>query len=1033
MRQRARSHSVTVGVHDAKAEKVGLLQALQQHVRARHAFATADSTSARVLDAAAEDEQASARPEDVDDPLVAERLAEQEELVTAFQQATAEADADKLLKDVTKLRESTHAHDTAVYNEAMYALHHTRAPRHPLRIILELYNHMVARSVVPDVQTYSILIVALTDRDRDNYRRLDQLEEGAQRLITLGQFTDRARRTYDHRVHRLRAENNLSSAMLLFQAACLISGNNISIWVYNGLLRSCAYYGNVDAALRVFGHLERQSPVKPILPVYRNLISTYDKNGDINGAKEVFTSLRKAAKSGDVFLEDTQPDEFTQPKWRGEYIGVWNSMITAYFSHGLVSDAIGLLEEMLGPDASAEFECGDIPAPSSGTYTRVIKGFIKCGDIDSALVWFNKLLEQPQASVNPYASSLQPTKPNSQAWSAMVDALVKEHRVDDLNRLVDRAYRENLYSFHPLERAMIVHENVRYFDLNHDIPQEAVLAELDRLCDRHIRFDVINGPEVSGRFWDVSEEIEYAYMTVVQLRLKLGDYDGALNLIDDFVKAVSQDCSRTEATKELPSSIVLERATELRRFVSSFSMILLPTPETKVPLRHLMRLATMADAVAMSPRQPIASYYVGAYVEAPQVERDALIAEEWYILLHAAINIKWLQVQSTASYTETLMKSRPLPPLDLLAMIEDFARRGFDTESLPTGLRTRMGNALAESYDLRDESVSARLLALGSSYGDLITEKLNGRDHRVRTPESVDEVPFQLPETAPVARVRIDLNQGRYVDEYATPSSGVTPAIAYERFMAGTQIGLYPRIEVVGRLINQLGRVGELEKVHSVYQFAQLVLGSMEADKQAQSSGWFQVEDSMIIALAHAGDLEAAHIHRMRILEQGGCPSADAYGALIERVSNTTDDTNNAWQLFQEAIAHDVAPNIYLYNTIISKLAKARKADHALELFAQMKAHNLRPTSVTYGALIAACCRVGDAQSAEVLFEEMTTQPNFKPRVPPYNTMMQLYTLTKPDRARVLHFHNAMLQANVRPTAHTYKVRSSLSSSRPDN
>lgn len=60
--------------------------------------------------------------------------------------------------------------------------------------------------------------------------------------------------------------------------------------------------------------------------------------------------------------------------------------------------------------------------------------------------------------------------------------------------------------------------------------------------------------------------------------------------------------------------------------------------------------------------------------------------------------------------------------------------------------------------------------------------------------------------------------------------------------------------------------------------------------------------------------------------------------------------------------------------------------------------------------------------SAEVLFEEMSNQPNFKPRVPPYNTMMQFYTHTKPDRARVLQYYNALLAANIRPTAHTYKL-----------
>lgn len=153
----------------------------------------------------------------------------------------------------------------------------------------------------------------------------------------------------------------------------------------------------------------------------------------------------------------------------------------------------------------------------------------------------------------------------------------------------------------------------------------------------------------------------------------------------------------------------------------------------------------------------------------------------------------------------------------------------------------------------------------------------------------------------------------------------------------------------------------------------------------------------MIVACAHAGDMEAAFQHRDRITSNGGIPSPDAYGSLIECVKDTTDDTSNAMALFNDAQMIGCSPNVYLYNTIISKLAKARKADFALELFQQMKATpGVRPSSITYGAIIAACARVGDAQSAEHLFLEMSSQPNFKPRIPPYNMMMQLYAHTKP-------------------------------------
>jgi pentatricopeptide repeat protein len=78
---------------------------------------------------------------------------------------------------------------------------------------------------------------------------------------------------------------------------------------------------------------------------------------------------------------------------------------------------------------------------------------------------------------------------------------------------------------------------------------------------------------------------------------------------------------------------------------------------------------------------------------------------------------------------------------------------------------------------------------------------------------------------------------------------------------------------------------------------------------------------------------------------------------------------------------------------------------------------------VTYGAVIGACCRVGDAHSAEILFAEMMSQDLYpRPRVPAFNTMMQLYVQIHPNREKMLSFYHHMLRAGVAPTEHTYKV-----------
>jgi pentatricopeptide repeat protein len=308
--------------------------------------------------------------------------------------------------------------------------------------------------------------------------------------------------------------------------------------------------------------------------------------------------------------------------------------------------------------------------------------------------------------------------------------------------------------------------------------------------------------------------------------------------------------------------------------------------------------------------------------------------------------------------------------------------------------------------------------ALGEPFSRWFTSMI----HKDSVPHETGTRPT-YPDSAssrPVPSLVVDRQVSRLVDEHAQVRGSITPVVAFERFRASATRGLAPASDVFARLIGALGRLGEIEKVMELYTAAQAVLNCV--NDRHRSGGWFQVEDSMVIAFAHARDLESANAHRQRIIGSGGQPSADAYAALILCIKDTTDDASAAMELFEESQRLQVRPNTFLYNNIISKLARARKADHALELFRRMKEAGLRPTAITYGALIGACARVGDAASAEVLFAEMTAQPNFRPRIPPYNTMMQLYVSTKPDRDRAFYYFNAMLDAGIQPSEHTYKL-----------
>ena len=200
------------------------------------------------------------------------------------------------------------------------------------------------------------------------------------------------------------------------------------------------------------------------------------------------------------------------------------------------------------------------------------------------------------------------------------------------------------------------------------------------------------------------------------------------------------------------------------------------------------------------------------------------------------------------------------------------------------------------------------------------------------------------------------------------------------------------------------------------------VIAAQHRNLESRLRGWVQVEDAMITALSHSGESARANAHRERIVAASQVPSASAYAALIATIQERTDDAAIAEDLFNESQRLGVRPTTYLFNTVISKLSRARKAEQALQLFDMMRIARVRPTSVTFGAAINACVRTGDEARATALFAEMESQKSFQPRVPPYNTMIQYYVYSRPQREQALLYFKKMQEAGVRPSAHTYKL-----------
>lgn len=330
---------------------------------------------------------------------------------------------------------------------------------------------------------------------------------------------------------------------------------------------------------------------------------------------------------------------------------------------------------------------------------------------------------------------------------------------------------------------------------------------------------------------------------------------------------------------------------------------------------------------------------------------------------------------------------------------------GREAEQVDDALQTVLSHLAGKS-----EWREAAAVVLGTRYGPAIASS------RLQ-----ELFPESKPSTmAPASDLQLRGAVSRALDAHYGAKATITPLAAYALLKSELSKGNAPHVAAVAKLVQSLGRLGDGDKVNELYLLGEHLLETTEPQSNYMTA-WCTLNDHALIAHCYLGDLEQAGLHRKVIIDSGAAPTADAYAAMISNARDTTDDASVARELWDESQRLGVRPHLFLYNTIISKLSRARKAEAAIELFQRMKAEGVRPSSVTYGAVINACCRVGDVESATTLFEEMQKSPYFRPRVPPYNTMMQLHLAT-PSRDLVLHYYNEMTRAGVAPSAHTYKL-----------
>lgn len=881
----------------------------------------------------------------------------------------------------------------------------------------------------------------------------------------------------------LSQEDYFTPALKIYKALGS-QADSLRVTVTNTLISSAAARQRVELALSIFSRLEKSPFDQPNAATYDILIQMFGAEKDPEGVKEVFEAYLKARTQGlSMPRGKVGEDEISYqslsakhghstttsayvaiPSSRGFFLQgdevIWKSAIQALFNAEDSVGAIELIERMIAAQSQEGGVPVGYPAEVTGLSTvSIVAGFVSIGDFESARRWFDRM-DNPTPNADGTVVQ-QPTQFYRNSFYAVSNS-------DDAE-LLSHIYRSWIARANTTTVIVSVSECAVAVDANLSVvwksEPERANAAMDAVLDIKERFlAAVKAGKVVGvdRSFYLSSGMS---ARIVQALGHLARYDEAAEQYVEYV----DDCLR---------SGIMEPSKDAYRTPIQWARVLTDDPLAgALGMKRSIDLTTQKYVFLDARRPGIAAAsaivakarQVNAFIESDPPRYWSNVVVESYLLEKRANNndmsqfplsaAQWFEiVVSFASVAVDAKRGNPTPPgfPGFESIVDDFVGAGMkldenaDLMSLTRSLmQTMETNRIYAVLGVLSPAVAEKLASGAYTLKDITTPApptpaptpivmpTPRRDFdsvkAIDPSSSLSAEPMTLPTppaTPPAYFTDLPPTPARHsdlIDAALTDNLSklipINPLAAYDLAMSSTRTtGLYPHPEVLSRLVEALGRNGHFAKLREVYLLAYAALPSFANDPAAQSVMWVMLEDRMIIALCAVGALTEVAVHRDRLLSAGSAPSADGYAAMILNMKETTDDAAVALELFEESQRLNVAPNVFLFNTLISKLSRARRAGDALQYFEFMKQCGLRPSSITYGAIINACCKIGDDTTADFLFQEMTQSPGFKPRVPPYNTMIQFYTQTKPDREKALFYYDQLVRAGVPPTGHTYKL-----------
>ncbi|WFD43919.1 hypothetical protein MPSI1_002584 [Malassezia psittaci] len=982
-----------------------------------------------------------------------EMSADEAQWTKALEKAVREGDKTKICASLEKFRDlPCDARSVTGFHRVLSALHDAHMS---LSLMIAVYEDMLEFGPPPNQLTYSTIIDAIC-----SYILQPSADQKAEDSNT----------------------DYLALALEIGQAAHQLHFFLPNVAAYNRVLACCAQAGRRYEAVQVLSMLEENVLVTKDADSYRFLIETFATASKNCSDQDLFTERQARCLDACKLVFETfvrvshamaviQPENSAFSLQRRKH--VWNAMLNAYFTLGDEAGAVALFEKLIASQPAGK----DLVPIDQEIASTMVSGFLRAGDVRGAVRWVHQLhvskLAQPYNSVLEDVLDTTLKEPRSNAVQLLcpiAEGLATQEplSVDLASRCVQ--YLAMLLTSRKIPKQFTEEE------------AQACLATLQRLTQRVFDAFVVARRPYSKPIQVCA--ISAVLQLIGELALAGRAKDAAslfaitVPVLRNADPASSTYVSLMREASHLPMAIA-DAAVQHSNSLSDACVRLKTMAVLVSPAMQGMQ-GPLVDAYHASVRRlcEAASRDLRGDLKVLRLDDKAWQSIISAFCANGSIATTGYDDRASEGIARLLKDLSRLPTtgkaagkrpnLDLASLHDTLAAK-FGPESATAWLepwhrsRDDMNESSVQGLSRAKSGVSdnAQQPNAPTSTGDAIEcaqleplphlsspqkqsrsnvelgrEKSLGNSSRTSTKES----------RLRLSNTKHDLQQvpHAYCDGTASPSlpplrnfdSGLNNALqslarahgqlqaeeALEQLRASVKSGSYATPSAIAVLMNAFGRLSQVDRIDELYSMGMHVLACKTHDRNWRLLQWVQLEDGMITALSHANLGDRANGHRQRLLAAGQVPSASAYAALIATIQERTDDAVVAEQLFSESQRLGVRPSTYLYNTVISKLSRARKAEQALRLFDAMRGANLRPSSVTYGAAINACVRTGDEARATQLFVEMESQPSFQPRVPPYNTMIQYYVHSQMDRDKALYYYEKMQQTGVRPSAHTYKL-----------